>query len=195
MSNIKRIFIIGHSGAGKGVLAQAVAQKLGWKFIDADVLGCVAHIGRTLSEVVGGEGERAFNHCLTEILSHQITKENSVVTTDESIICDKKARELLKSEFTVYLKVSTAVQLERLSNYRPLLPVDNFSALLDKLHEERDSLYEQVANFSLSSDNGDIEEHAASVIKGMKKQAILLASHAEKPKAVSMYSTKPRITF
>jgi len=39
MSNIKRIFVIGHSGAGKGVLAQAVAKKLGWKFINADVLG------------------------------------------------------------------------------------------------------------------------------------------------------------
>ena len=93
MSNIKRIFIIGHSGAGKGVLAQAVAKKLGWKFINADVLGCAAHIGRTVSEVVGTEGERAFNRCLTEILSHQITKENVVVTTDESIICDDKARE------------------------------------------------------------------------------------------------------
>ncbi len=111
MSNIKRIFIIGHSGAGKGVLAQAVAKKLGWKFINADVLGCAAHIGRTVSEVVGTEGERAFNYCLTEILFHQISKENIVVTTDESIICDEKACELLKSEFTVYLKVSLFMQL------------------------------------------------------------------------------------
>ena len=66
MSNTKRIFIIGHSGAGKGVLAQAVAKKLGWKFLNTDVLGCAAHIGRTVSEVVGAEGERAFNRCLTE---------------------------------------------------------------------------------------------------------------------------------
>jgi shikimate kinase len=170
MSNIKRIFIIGHSGAGKGVLAQAVAKKLGWKFINADVLG-VAHIGRTVSEVVGAEGERAFNRCLTEILTHQITKENIVVTTDESIICNEKARELLKSEFTVYLKVSTAVQLERISegDYRPLLPVDNFTAFLNKLRDERDHLYEQVASFSLSSDNGNIEEHAASIVKAMNK--------------------------
>jgi shikimate kinase len=169
MSNIKRIFIIGHSGAGKGVLAQAVAKKLGWKFINADVLGCAAHIGRTVSEIVGAEGERAFNCCLTEILAHQITKENIVVTTDESIICDEKARELLKSEFTVYLKVSTAVQLEHISegDYRPLLPVDNFAALINKLHDERDSLYEQVASFSLSSDNGDIKGHAASIVQAM----------------------------
>ena len=171
MSSIKRIFIIGHSGAGKGVLAQAVAKSLGWKFINADVLGCAAHVGRTPSEVLGTERERAFNRCLTEILSHQITKENIVVTTDESIICDEKARELLKSEFTVYLKVSIAVQLERISegDYRPLLPVANFAAVIAKLHDERNSLYEQAASFSLSSDDGDIEGHAASIVKAMTK--------------------------
>ena len=171
MNHIKRIFIVGHSGAGKGVLAQAVAKSLGWKFINADVLGCAADIGRTVSEVVGAEGERAFNRCLTEILSHQITQENIVVTTDENIICDEKARELLKSEFTVYLKVSVPVQLDRISEggYRPLLPVDNFAALIDKLHNERDGLYEQVASFSISSDDGDIEGHAASLIKAMTK--------------------------
>lgn len=171
MNHIKRIFIVGHSGAGKGVLAQAIAKSLGWKFINADVLGCVTHIGRTVSEVVGTEGEQAFNRCLTEILSHQVTKENIVVTTDESIICDEKARELLKSEFTVHLKVSVPVQLERISegDYRPLLPVDNFAGVIDKLHNERNCLYEQVASFSLSSDDGDIEGHAASIVKAMTK--------------------------
>jgi shikimate kinase len=170
MNHTKRIFIVGHSGAGKGVLAAAVAKKLGWKFINADVFGCAAHIGRTVSEVVGAEGEQTFNHCLTEILSHQITKENIVVTTDENIICNEKARELLKAEFTVHLKVSIAAQLERLSDYRPLLPVDNFAALLGKLHDERDKLYEQVASFSLSSDNGDIEEHAANIVKALQNK-------------------------
>ena len=79
------------------------------------------------------------------------------------------ARSLLL--FTIYLKVSTAVQLERISEsgYRPLLPVDNFAAFLNKLHDDRDSLYEQVASFSLSADNGDIEEQTASIVKAMKK--------------------------
>ncbi|SPR13413.1 shikimate kinase [Orientia tsutsugamushi] len=141
------------------------------KFINADVLGCAAHIGRTVSKVVGTDGERAFNRFLTEILSRQITKENVVITTDESIICGEKARELLKSEFTVYLKVSIPVQLERIAegDYRPLLPVDNFAALIDKLHNERDSLYEQVASFSLSSDDGDIEGYTASIVEAMTK--------------------------
>ncbi len=169
MNQFQRIFIIGHSGAGKGVLAEAIAKKLGWKFINADVFGGAAHIGRTVSDVVGKEGEHNLNHCLTEILSHQINKNNIVVTTDESIICDEKARQLLKSEFTVYLKVSTSVQVERLSNYRPLLPVDNFGVFLDQLREQRDNLYEEAASFSLSSDNGDIDEHAKRVIDALPR--------------------------
>lgn len=171
MSNIKRIFIIGHSGAGKGVLAQAVAKKLGWKFVNADVLSCEFTLGRTLSEVMGTGGEQAFNRSLAEILSNQITQENIVVTTDESIICDEKARELLNSEFTVYLTVSIPVLLERMAkdDPRPLLPVANFAVFLNKIRNERDELYKQVASFSLSSDNGDIEEDAASIIKAMTK--------------------------
>jgi len=171
MQKYKRIFIVGHSGAGKGVVAQGVAKELGWKFINADVLGCAAHIGRTVSEVVGAEGERAFNRCLTEILSHQITKENIVVTTDESIICEEKARELLKSEFTVYLKVSTAVQLERISEggYRPLLPVADYEAFLDKIHQERDGLYEKVASLTVNSDDNALDEHIKAVVKAIEK--------------------------
>jgi len=33
MSQIKRIFIVGHPGAGKALLAKALAEKLGWRSI------------------------------------------------------------------------------------------------------------------------------------------------------------------
>jgi len=77
----------------------------------------------------------------------------------------------LKSKFTVYLQVSPSVQVERLSDYRPLLTVENFESFLNKHHGERDSLYEEIASFSLSSDNGDIEERVKSVIKAFTQAA------------------------
>ena len=49
-------------------------------------------------------------------------------------------------------------------------PVDNFDALIDRPHDERDGLYEQVASFSLSSDYGGIEGHAASILQALTKQ-------------------------
>jgi len=169
MNKHKRLFIVGQSGAGKGVLAQEIAKQLGWKFINADVLGCVAHIGRSVSDVFGPEGESRFNQTLTEILQHQITQDNIVVTTDENIMCDEKACEILKSEFTVNIEVSTATQVERMHNYRPLLPVDDYAALLDRLHNERDTLFAEVANFTLNSDNGTIERDAKSIIEALKQ--------------------------
>ena len=88
-----------------------------------------------------------------------------MVTTDDCIICSDKSRKLLASEFTVYLKVSTSVQLERIAHNRPLLPLTDYKAFLNKLHHERDALYTEVASFSVSSDDGNIDEHVASIIK------------------------------
>ena len=164
MPQHKRIFIVGHSGAGKGVLAQAVAKKLGWQYLDAD-FALAPSIGRSLTKIIGKHGEESFLQCLSEILSHQISKENIVVTTDDSIICSETNRQLLSSEFTVYLKVSPSVQLERIAHNRPLLPLADYTTFLEKLHQERDALYEAAASFSISSDNGDIDEHVASIIK------------------------------
>ena len=91
-----------------------------------------------------------------------------MVTTDDSIVCDKKCRELLSSEFTVYLKVSPSVQLERIAHNRPLLPIEDYQIFLGKLRDERDDLYQQVSSFSISSDNGAIDEHVDNIIHAMQ---------------------------
>jgi shikimate kinase len=166
MNQPKRIFIVGHSGAGKGVFAQAIAKKLGWQFLDAD-FALAPSIGRPLTEILGKQGEESFHQCLLDILSNQISKENIVVTTDDCIVCSDKCRQLLASEFTVHLKVSTPVQLERIAHNRPLLSIADYKAFLDQLHHERDALYDQVASFSISSDDNALEEHVSSVLKAI----------------------------
>jgi shikimate kinase len=167
----KRIFIVGHPGAGKGLVAKLLAEKLGWQFINSD-LGLESCIGRTLAEIVGKQGEEAFHHCESEILSYQLTKDNIVVATDASIVSSEKNRQLLSSEFVVYLKVSTSVQLERALSYpapAPLLPMTDHKAFLDKLHQERDALYDQAASFSISTDDSALEEHVLSIVKAIGK--------------------------
>lgn len=168
MSQHKRIFIVGHSGAGKGMLAEAVAEKLGWKYINAD-FSLAPSIGRNTKDILGAQGEEAFHRCLSEILTYQLTQDNIVVTTDDSIVCSEKNRKLLSSEFTVNLKVSTSVQLERISHNRPLLPITDYKSFLDQLHQERNALYEQSASFTLNSDDNALEEHVLSIVKAIGK--------------------------
>ena len=156
----KRIFIVGHTGAGKALLSEALAQKLGWQFIDANP-GLERYIGRNLSEILGKQGEEELHRCEAEIISHYIRKEHVVVLLEEAVIATEQNRRLLSSEFVVYLKVSTQVQIERWSSGRtPLLPIADLQAFLDKQHLERDNLFEEVAKLTIESVSveGDVEK-------------------------------------
>ena len=165
MTKPKRIFIVGHMGAGKSSRGEALAKKLGWQYIDANP-GLERYIGRNLGEIFGKQGEEAFHECESEIISHYIGKEHVVVVLEEAVIATEQNRKLLSSEFVVYLKVSTAVQLERWPEGRTaLLPIADRKAFLDKQHLERDSLFEEVATLTLESIS--TEEDVDGIIKSL----------------------------
>ncbi len=167
MTKPKRIFIIGHMGAGKALLSEALAKKLGWQYIDANP-SLERYIGRSLHEILGKQGEVAFHKCEAEIISHYIGKEHVVVLLEEAVIATEENRKLLSSEFVVYLKVSTPVQIERMKGGRtPLLPIVDLKAFLDKQHLERDSLFEEVATLTIESIS--VEQDVNKIIKALEE--------------------------
>src|SRR5579862_1636446 len=147
----KRIFIVGHMGAGKFIFAEALAKKLGWQIVDANP-SIERYIGRQTRDILGEQGEAAFNRSQADIISHSIGKENVIVLLEECAISSEQCRKLLSSEFVIYLKVSIPTQLERLEMGRvPSLPVDDMKAFLEKQHHERDALYEEVATLVIET--------------------------------------------
>lgn len=167
MSKPKRVFIVGHTGAGKFLLSEALAKKLGWALIDANP-GLERYIGRSLKEIFGEQGEAAFHRCEAEIIAHYIGKEQVVVLLEEAVIASEQNRKLLSSEFVVYLKVATPVQIERWSGGRiPVLPIADIKAFLDKQHSERDHLFEEVATLTL--DSISVEEDVNKIIKAFEE--------------------------
>lgn len=83
---------------------------------------------------------------------------------EEAVIATEENRELLSSQFIVYLKVSTPVQIERMQGGRiPLLPISDLKAFLDKQHLECDSLFEKVATLTIESVS--VEEDVNTIIK------------------------------
>ncbi len=173
MNTCKRIFIIGHPGAGKAVLAKAIAERLGWQYVNGD-LGLEFNVGRMLPQIVGEHGVKSFHDCQFEILHSLKTKENIVVTTDASIVSDARNRELLSEEFTVYLKVSIPLQLERISrNPPPLLLINDSETFLNELHNNRDALYEKVASLIVDGDDSDLDHHVALVMKYLPESQVV----------------------
>ena len=163
MGEYKRIYIVGHPGAGKALVAKTLAKKLGWKFIDAN-FELEFRVGRTLPDALGTQGENNLLDCQSEILISQQKQNNIVVATDGSIVCSEKNRQLLDSEFVVHLKVSTQVQLERVArDPAPLLHPTELKKFLDKLHHERDGLYDSIANLSINTDSSELEKHVSKI--------------------------------
>ncbi|WED43510.1 shikimate kinase [Legionella cardiaca] len=173
---INRIFIVGHMGAGKFIFTEALAKKLRWQLVDANP-SIERYIGRLTRDILGEQGEAAFNRCQADIISHCIGKENVVVLLEECVVSSEQCRKLLSSEFVVYLKVSIPTQLGRMKNGRvPSLPVDDIKSLLEKQHQERDTFYEEVATLivesvgysdHISEINKIIEEDVNKVMKAM----------------------------
>ena len=165
MNQTKRIFIIGHPGAGKTLLAKTVAQALRWQFVDAD-FGLEFQIGRNIIHILGKQGVESFSNCQSEILSSLCHQENIVVATDASVVCSETNRQLLQKQFTVFLHVDTATQIQRTSrNVMPLLAVSGLENFFDELHGERDSLYHQAAQLIINSDNTTtLEEHTQCIL-------------------------------
>jgi len=171
MTKANRIFIVGHTGAGKSLRGEALAKKLGWQFVDANP-GIERYIGKSLHEIFGKAGEEAFHQCEAEIISHYINKEKVVVILEEAVIATEKNRKLLSAEFVVYLKVSTATQLERWSSGRlPVLPIADIKEFLNKQHLERDSLFEEIAKLTIESNSieKDLEKDIDKIIKAFQQ--------------------------
>ena len=146
MTKPKRIFIIGHMGAGKFIFTEALAKKLGWQIVDANP-SIERYIGLHTRDILGEQGEAAFNRSQADIISHSKGKENVIVLLEECAISSEQCRKLLSSEYVIYLKASIPTQLERLNMGRvPSLPVNDMKAFLEKQHRERDAFYEEVAN-------------------------------------------------
>ena len=178
MTKPKRIFVVGHMGAGKFIFTEALAKKLGWQIVDANP-SIERYIGRQTRDILGKEGEAAFNRSQADIISHCIGKENIVVLLEECVVSSEQCRKLLSSEFVVYLQVSIPTQLGRMKHGRvPSLPVDDMKNFLEKQHHERDAFYEEVATLVVESVgysdqdseiNKIIDEDVHKVIKALEE--------------------------
>lgn len=173
-----RIFIVGHMGTGKYIFSEALAKKLGWQIVDANP-SIERYIGRLTRDILGEQGEAAFNRCQADIISHCIGKENIVVLLEECVVSSEQCRTLLSSECVVYLKVSIPTQLGRMKNGRvSSLPVEDMKNFLEKQHHERDAFYEEVATLIVESEgysddvaeiNKIIEKDINNVLGSLKR--------------------------
>ena len=141
-------------GAGKTTIGRELARQLGLEFVDAD-REVERRCGVDIPTIFDFEGEEGFRQRERGMIDALTRREGVVLATGGGAVLDPDNRRNLRERGTVvYLLTSVAEQLRRTRNDRgrPLLQVEDRHATLERLQEERDPLYREVADIVVETD-------------------------------------------
>lgn len=160
------IFLVGPMGAGKTTIGKLLASELGFDFIDSD-REIEKRAGADVSWIFDVEGEEGFRKRERNIIADLAEGSRAVIATGGGAVLSENTRKLMQSHgFTVYIHAPLKILLERTSQdkSRPLLQVKDPESKFKKILEERQSLYQEVANLELSSHNLSSKQIVAEII-------------------------------
>jgi shikimate kinase len=153
-----RIRLIGYRCSGKTTVGPLVAARLGWDFVDADVL-LESRTGKSIANIFADEGEPAFREREARLLAELCERPNHVVSTGGGVILRPDNRELLRSTgFVVWLDAPAELIWERMRRdpataaRRPNLTASGGLQEVKELLAVREPLYRATAHASFPAD-------------------------------------------
>lgn len=163
---MENIILIGMPGSGKSTIGVLLAKKLGYGFIDSDLV-IQSRENRLLSEIIGQEGLDGFLK-IEEKVNSELCADRCVIATGGSVIYGPKAMTHLgKIGRVVYLKLSYPEIKSRLSDLKGRGVAIREGFTLKDLYEERTPLYEKYADIVIELDGKTIERSLAAVAESL----------------------------
>lgn len=152
MKHKNNIILIGMPGAGKSSIGIVLAKKLGYSFIDSDLL-IQEREGMLLHEIIEQKGIDAFNEIENQV-NASIVAERAVIATGGSAVYGKEAMQHFKSiGIVVYLYVPYCQLEERLGDLNERGVSMRPDQTLLSLYEERTPLYQSYADKTINCGN------------------------------------------
>ena len=144
----KNIILIGMPGSGKSTLGVVLAKKLGYSFIDSDIVIQDTY-GKTLEELIDEHGDAGFIKIENDV-NCGISPEHTIIATGGSAVYGEGAMEHL------YLKVSEKELESRLGSLKERGVVSNGKTTIEEIFEDRKRLYEKYADIIITQEGMDI---------------------------------------
>ena len=165
--NWNNITLIGMPAAGKSTVGVLLAKRLGYQFIDTDLV--IQHEeGRLLKEIIATEGLEGFMAVENRVNS-QVKGGRAIIAPGGSVIYGKEAMEHLSEIGTiVYLKLSYEDLEKRLGNLVDRGVVLRDGMTLRDLYEERVPLYEKYADITIDEagkNSGDVVDQLRKMVE------------------------------
>lgn len=154
---MKNVILIGMPGAGKSTVGVVLAKRLGYTFLDSDLV-IQQKYGKLLHELIREHGVEGFWKIENDV-NAGLTCDKTVIATGGSAIYGTEAMEHLRSIGTVvYLRLTLSQIEERLGDLTERGVTLREGQDLKALYEERTPLYEKYAHVIIDCDGQKVRE-------------------------------------
>jgi shikimate kinase len=160
------IFLIGPMGAGKTSVGRYLAQQLNKDFYDSDQ-EIEKKTGVSLTWIFDIEGMDGFRQREMKTIDELSSLSNIVLSTGGGCVETPEVRDFLRQRgIVIYMEVTLDTQLNRLKRdkKRPLLQGENPQEVLIRLWEEREPIYEDIADFTVITDDRSVRDVCEDIL-------------------------------
>lgn len=165
---MKSIILIGMPAVGKSTVGVVVAKRLGYEFIDTDLL-IQKQENRLLKEIIEDEGIDGFLKIENQV-NCDVQAERAVISPGGSVVyCQEAMEHYKKIGVVVYLRASFETINNRIRNAKNRGVVLKEGQTLERLYEERVKLFEKYADITLDEEGKELGETIELVLQSLCK--------------------------
>lgn len=152
------LILIGMPSAGKSTAGVLLAKKIGYGFIDSDLM-IQGESGSLLSELIAAKGAEGFIELEERINMGLFASRCVIATGGSACYSDAAMKHLASLGKVIYLELSAEEVERRISNFEKRgVVMRNGVSTLKELHKERVPLYEKYADVIVNVDGLTIDE-------------------------------------
>jgi len=158
----KNIILIGMPGAGKSTVGVILAKRIGFNFIDTDLI-IQAQEKCRLQQIIDAHGLQNFRKIEEQMLLN-LQVEHSIIATGGSVVYSEKGLKALgRTGPLIYIQVSLTALQKRIADMGQRGLVMSKGQTFEQLYQERTPLYEKFSELTISGEGVNAEQVAAKI--------------------------------
>jgi len=165
------IIFIGMPAVGKSTVGLIVAKRLGYRFIDTDIL-IQEEEGKLLKDIIREQGIDGFLEIEDRINARVYTKKTVISPGGSVIYCENAMKHYKEIGKVVYLQASFETLSRRIRNAKSRGVVLKDGQTLKELYDERTALFEKYADITICEDGLRLEETIEKTLKRLGAEDI-----------------------